>query len=201
MSKHQAFSTGKVAKMFGASVEAVNYWIRQGKLKAYRTPGGHYRVDSQDLLDFKDQTGAWMNPDELVDTVPRILVIDDEEHMRNLVRDVFSDEYEVSIASGGLEGCMLFGEMKPDILIVDVRMPDISGYRVVQMIKDKFPEPVRIVVMTAYPYDVEAEKLKLLEIDGFLQKPFDLNDLKRLVYSLDTEEQTSSGSFTPSTIQ
>ncbi len=82
MADNQVYSTGKVAKMLGASVEAVNYWIRKGKLKAYRTPGGHYRVDSGDLHKFRRHHGAWMDPEQRLDRVPRILVVDDEPHMR-----------------------------------------------------------------------------------------------------------------------
>ena len=184
----QLFSTGQVAKMLGASVEAVNYWIRQGKLKAYRTPGGHYRVAAPDLVSFTDAAGSWLDPQARLGAVPHILVVDDEEHMRNFVKKALDEEYEVSTAGGGLEGCLVFGDVKPDILIVDVKMPDISGREVVRVIRENNPQPLRVIVMTAYPFDTDAEQLKLMDIDGFLQKPFDLDELKRLIYSLEDSE-------------
>ena len=185
MPSHQLFSTGKVAKIVGASVEAVNNWIRAGKLKAFRTPGGHYRVDSQDLLEFRAENGTWMNPEFQLDPVPRILVIDDEIHMRELVKAALEEEYEVSTAGGGLEGCLIFGDVKPNIIIVDVKMPDVSGYEVIRTIKEKYQGQVRTVVMTGYPGDPEVAKLRLLKVDAFLNKPFDLDELKRAVYSVD----------------
>jgi len=190
------FSTGKVAKMLGASVESVNYWIRKGKLRAFKTPGGHYRVAGQDVMEFQQDHDSWVEPKLRSETVPKILVIDDEEHMRNVVAKSLNEEYQVSTASGGLEGCLIFGDVKPDILIVDVRMPDISGLDVVKTIKKNHPHPLRVIVMTAYPYDTAAEQLKLSAIDGFLQKPFDLDELKRLIYSL--EETEEEGLYKPS---
>jgi excisionase family DNA binding protein len=201
MAKHQAFSTGQVAKILGSSVEAVNYWIRQGKLPAFRTPGGHYRVDSVDLTAFQAKTGSWVDPEyrEELHLVPKILVVDDEPYMRDLIKDLLDDEYDVSLADGGLEGCLFFGDLRPDILIVDVRMPDISGLEVVRAIKRKHAHPVKVIVVTGYPYDPHAEELKLMEIDGFLAKPFNIDELRRLVYSLDDDREPRR--FLPSGVQ
>jgi excisionase family DNA binding protein len=198
MQTEQPLSTGKVAKILGASVEAVNSWIRAGKLKAYRTPGGHYRVAPQDLASFSEETGAWTDPEFRLETVARILIVDDEPGIRDFVVDALAEEYEVSLATGGLEACLKCGEIRPDILITDLRMPDASGYDVVRMIRDRYAEPMRVIVMTAYPYDEEAEQIKRMGIDGFLQKPFDLSELKTLVYSLDGSD---GAAFTPPPLQ
>jgi CheY-like chemotaxis protein len=58
---------------------------------------------------------------------------------------------------------------------------------------------MRVIVMTAYPFDDEAEQIKRAGIDGFLQKPFDLNELKSLVYALDGSG--NSEGFTPPPLQ
>ena len=201
MTRQQPYSTGKVAKILGASVEAVSYWIRKGKLKAFRTPGGHYRIDTLDLAQFQDRTGSWVDPDfrEELHVVPKILVVDDEPFMRDLIRDVFDEEYDVVTADGGVEGCLFYGDVKPDILIVDVCMPDLSGLEVVRAIKEKHKGQVKVIVITGFPLDPQSEQLKVMEIDGFLQKPFDLDHLRRVVYSLDDDKETKR--FQPSGVQ
>ena len=201
MTRQQPYSTGKVAKILGASVEAVNYWIRQGKLKAFRTPGGHYRVDSLDLAQFQTSTGSWVDPEyrQELRVVPKILVVDDEPFIRDLIRDVFDEEYDVAVADGGVEGCLFYGDARPDILIVDICMPDLSGLEVVRAIKANHKRPVKVIVITGYPLDPRSEQVKLMEIDGYLQKPFDLDDLRRLVYSLDGDREPRR--FQPSGVQ
>jgi excisionase family DNA binding protein len=190
----QVFTTGEVARIFSASQEAVNVWIRQGKLKAYTTPGGHHRIDYDDLKRFQEDTGMWMDRDLLLDAVPKILVIDDEEHQRGFVARVLEEEYHVATADSGLDGCVKFGAIKPDILIVDLRMPDISGYEVVRIIREKYAaQATKVIVMTAYPLDPEVNKLNMLGIDGFLYKPFGIDDLMRVVYQVEDEAPSRGG--------
>jgi len=187
---NKIFTTGEVAKIFGSSQEAVNYWIRKGKLRAYTTPGGHHRIDYDDLVRFQEQTGMWMNRELILDVVPKILVIDDEEHLRGFVARALEEEYHVTTAESGLDGCIMYGAIKPDILLVDVRMPDISGYEVVRTIKEKYNDrPPKVVVMTGYPFDEDVNKLKMVGIDGFLQKPFTIEELMEAVYDVEENEE------------
>jgi CheY-like chemotaxis protein len=78
-------------------------------------------------------------------------------------------------------------------------MPDISGLEVVRAIKQKHKHEVKVIVVTGYPFDPQAEELKLMEIDGFLAKPFNIDELRRLVYSLDDDREPRK--FLPSGVQ
>ena len=80
----------------------------------------------------------------------RILVIDDEEIMRDLLRDMLESEgHEVICASDGKEGLELYSEISPDLVITDIVMPEKDGITVVWEIRAHYPD-AKLIVITGY---------------------------------------------------
>ena len=107
-------------------------------------------------------------------TRPKLLLADDSSTIRDLVEQTFTDEgIDVTTVSNGDDAMRRFVDVQPDILILDVNMPEPTGYRICEMIKQDESTrhiPVLLVVGSFEPFDQgEAERVGA---DGFLTKPF-----------------------------
>lgn len=102
-----------------------------------------------------------------------ILVVDDDSVTRKVVRDVFKDEFEVLIAKEGHEGVQIAMEKQPDLILLDIIMPDFDGFSTLMMLKD-FPETKNIPVIML---SVVRERGKIFQAlregaTDYLLKPF-----------------------------
>lgn len=163
---------------------SVANWIDQGLLKAHRTPGGHRRVVTEDLVKFLREHKMPI-PKELGATPVRVLVVDDEEAVAKLIaRAIRSQfpEFEVVEANDGFRAGTLIATIRPDVVILDLRMPGMDGYEVCRMIKaQNATKHAEVIAMTAFP-SPESEK-RILECGArvCLSKPLDLDTLLKEV--------------------
>jgi two-component system NtrC family response regulator len=109
-----------------------------------------------------------------------ILVIDDDDSLRKVIEFTLRQEgYQVRACPDGMEGLREFRRTRPDVVITDVQLGDMSGYDVLRTVRTERPE-VMVIVMTAYgtiEKAVEAMKLGAYE---YLVKPFSCDQLKIL---------------------
>jgi excisionase family DNA binding protein len=174
-------STTKVAAFCHVSHAAVCNWVKSGKLKAYRTPGGQYRIEPHVLLDFMKQHGMPI-PEELsARNVKRVVVVDDEVEILELVRRGLGKQgagYEVETAPDGYTAGRLVHSLAPDLVLLDIRMPGIDGISVCRNIKtDPATAKTKVLVVSAYATDDNIRKLRDLGAGDFLEKPFDVTTL------------------------
>ena len=114
----------------------------------------------------------------------RVLVIDDDRAVRDAVRRAFTLEgFDVHAADGGLEGLQRLNETKPDVIVLDVMMPDVDGLEVCRRIRasgDRTP----ILMLTAR--DAVSDRIDGLDAgaDDYLVKPFDIGELGARVRAL-----------------
>jgi len=111
----------------------------------------------------------------------RILIIDDDRAFREILEVVLADTgYEVRVATGGAEGLTMVDRETPDLVLLDLRMPDMEGLEVLQRLKASAPE-LAVVMMTAYgSIKTAVEAIRQGAFD-FLTKPFDLDELKNTI--------------------
>ena len=109
----------------------------------------------------------------------RILVVDDDAGIRTLLRELFEDEgYDVDeAANGGAVLDALSSSDAPSLVLMDVRMPDITGIDVLRKLSDKSDGPFPIIVMTAYGSASIAIDAMQLGAYDYVTKPFDLDDV------------------------
>jgi len=113
----------------------------------------------------------------------RILVVDDEEDMlwmlqRNLSKNM--EGIEVLAAHSGEEALEILGDSNSDLVITDINMPGISGLDLLIEIKNRFPK-TDVMIMTAYPSSVFKDKAMMNGSLRFIEKPFDINDLRQQI--------------------
>lgn len=111
----------------------------------------------------------------------KILVVDDDQHIRRLYKEEFEDEgYEVVIASNGEEAMELFDKENPDIVTLDILLPDVDGIRLLRQMKEKRPK-VPIIMSTAYDY---RDDFAVWASEAYIVKSSDLEELKTMIKKL-----------------
>jgi DNA-binding NtrC family response regulator len=114
----------------------------------------------------------------------KLLIVDDESGIIEEVKSFFEEEgYEVHTADTGKDGVDLVAAIKPDILIVDMKLPDMSGLNVLKAAKVASPH-TKIIVNTGYVDQNIIDEAERLGRDAFLQKPFNLERLQEEIDKL-----------------
>lgn len=113
--------------------------------------------------------------------MPKIIVVDDEQSLRQVLEMVFREEgYDVRTAFNGIQALDLLGEAPADVVLTDVRMPDMDGIELLRRLRDRDPD-IGVVLMTAHSSVETARDAFKLGADDFIEKPFDLEELKVII--------------------
>ena len=110
----------------------------------------------------------------------RVLFIEDEPALRLSYARAFGSRYAASFAATGAEALQLFMEQPPDVVVLDLRLPDTDGIDLLRTLRRHRPG-LRVIITSAY-LSLEPQ-LQVLDLphDGYLVKPFDLDDLGRRI--------------------
>jgi CheY-like chemotaxis protein len=159
----------------------VQNWVKEKKLKAHVTPGGHRRVRKEDLISFMREFGMPI-PAELCEPPRFILIVDDEAEVVELLTSMFEtagEQLEVAGAQGGVEALLMIGQRKPDLLILDVMMPEMNGIEVCQKLKASRATRNLKIIAVSGDHDPQMRKRALAAgADRFFTKPFDMAALR-----------------------
>ena len=188
MATPKPLSTTNVARFCHVSHAAVCNWVKAGKLKAYRTPGGQYRIEPAVLVEFMKHHGMPM-PDELTPKLAkRIVVVDDEAEILELAKRALGSDaagYDVETAQDGYTAGRLVHSLLPELVVLDIRMPGLDGIAVCRNIKsDPATSHTKVLVVTAYATEDNVKALRDVGAEDFLEKPFDVTSLTRKVQRL-----------------
>src|SRR6185436_20990219 len=108
----------------------------------------------------------------------RILIVDDEPSMREMLRIVLRrDGYDVTVAANGTEALDVLKRERMDLLLSDIRMPDISGVEVLRVAKEANRDLVAFMMTAFASTDTAIEAMRLGAVD-YLTKPFNMDELR-----------------------
>ncbi|PIR50083.1 response regulator [Candidatus Peregrinibacteria bacterium CG10_big_fil_rev_8_21_14_0_10_54_7] len=186
MARRLTLTTGEVAAHCEVTPATVWNWVRRGKLAASRTPGGHRRVDVADFESFLTEHG--MRPYRgHAEPVRRVLVVDDDPGVLAAVGGYFRKVggYEVATAEDGFDAGIQIPTFKPDLVILDLFIPQMDGFKVCQRLKAS-PDTahVKVVVITGHPEPENLAKAMAAGADEVMTKPFRLAELGEVVEGL-----------------
>ena len=164
--KADTLSTLEAAKRLGLAVRSVQLMVDRGELLAWKTPGGHRRIarSSVERWEAGRNVAAGAPPqaaDADADAAPAaaasagqtVLLIEDSVHFQRLVsllvQDAFPD-VALHVASDGITGLTLYGQLRPDVLIVDILLPGIDGPTLITTLRSQ-PQFAhsRLIVVTS----------------------------------------------------
>lgn len=196
--KVRIFSALEVANICGVVNQTAINWIKNGYLKAFTTPGGQYRVYSEDLVEFLHSRGMRM-PDELqkiLDTqmeISTILIVDDDTDLNNLVHQYLTrkyPDYEIYQAFDGFEAGRMLAETKPGVVVLDINLPGVDGHKLAQSVKDSsgVSKPI-IVAVSGLDDPVEHDLILQNGADAFIPKPLELDKLYEMIEKLAAERR------------
>jgi excisionase family DNA binding protein len=179
MSTKTVFTTGEAAKICKVSQQTIIRCFDNGTLKGFRVPGSKFRrIPREQLFAFMRDNG--IPTDALESGKRKVLIVDDDEELVELLVDTFSRDgrFELKTANNGFDAGMLVKEFRPDLVVLDVMLPDINGKEVCQRVRsDSTLEMVKIICISGM---IEQDKIADLKASGandFMHKPFDVNKL------------------------
>jgi len=183
LKEKRVFSTGEAAKVCGLSLQTIIRCFDTGKLRGFRVPGSRFRrIPRDSLVDFMRSNNIPL--DSLLTVKKRILIVDDDEDLSNMLREYLEivGSYDIRQASTGFDAGVFTQKFRPDLILLDVMLPDLNGREVCRAIKSN-PDTARtkIIVMSGM---IEKDKIgELYEVgaDEYLGKPFELEFLSERI--------------------
>jgi excisionase family DNA binding protein len=166
---------GQAARFLGVAQSTIRKWSDQGRVPAFYTPGGHRRYRRSDLEMFLERSG----PGGARKGGPLILLVDDDERVRELVRvNLEFAGYTVREAASAEEGLAAIDDAKPDLVLLDVMMPQVDGWEMLRRIQERHGAGAIPVVMFSGKVDELGESEATERgAQAFVGKPFDIDEL------------------------
>jgi len=185
--KSRPLTTGEVARYCHVTTNGVKKWIAEGKLKAFQLPGGHYRISKRDFREFLEYYKIPIEEEFFIES-RKILIVDDEPTIVELIKATLekeTEDYLIETAVDGYDALVKVGDFKPDLLILDMKMPRVDGYEVCKRILEN-PQTnhIRILAMTGQAEEEAIERMKNSGATAYILKPLDLTKLKQMVADL-----------------
>jgi len=189
------FTTGEAAKICKVSQQTIIRCFDNGQLKGFRVPGSRFRrIPREALYKFMKDNG--IPTDALESGKRKVLLVDDDAELVELILKFLAEDgrFETRVAQNGFDAGMMVKEYHPDLIVLDVMLPDINGKEVCQRVRaDSTLEDVRILCMSGMVEDDKIQELKLAGADDFIHKPFEVEALiDRMCAQLDLEPAEAS---------
>ena len=189
------FTTGEAAKICKVSQQTIIRCFDNGSLKGFRVPGSRFRrIPREHLFSFMKDNG--IPTDALESSKRRVLIVDDDQGLVDLLVDVFDKDgrFEIRSANNGFDAGMLVKEFRPDLVVLDVMLPDINGKEVCQRVRsDPTLESVKIICISGMVERNKVQELRDAGADDFLQKPFTVDQVLERAFSMLSMEQAFAG--------
>ena len=173
------FTTGEAAKICKVSQQTIIRCFDSGQLKGFRVPGSRFRrIPRDQLYSFMRENGI---PTDALDSGKRkVLVVDDDEDLVELICDALDRDgrFDIRSVNNGFGAGMLIKEFRPDLIVLDVMLPDINGKEVCQLVRgDKSMDNVRIICISGMVETGKIQELTDAGANEFMKKPFDVDVL------------------------
>jgi excisionase family DNA binding protein len=168
---------GQAAEYLGVAQSTVRKWSDTGRLPAFYTPGGHRRFRRSDLDAFlSNSRGASASP---VRSGPVILIVDDDARLREFVRvNLEMDGYTVREAGNASEGLAALDEEPPDLILLDVMMPEVDGWEMLRRVRERHGvDSIPVIMFSGKIDERTAGTAEERGAQAFFGKPFDPQQL------------------------
>ncbi|QEW06729.1 response regulator [Nitrincola iocasae] len=195
--KEDVCTSRKAAELLGVTPRTIQLWADAGILDSWKTPGGHRRFSlqaveqlSSDILSgqhhqpneglngYRTQTTSQTNsksPGNINVEPARVLVVDDDKTLLRLYELTLASwglPVEVILANDGYQGLIEVGRFNPDLLILDLQMPNIDGFAVIEALQQqKLLDQMCLMVISGLENDEIAQRISLPESCTLIQKP------------------------------
>ena len=190
MEDKQSFSTSEVAAYCHVTPDTIRKWAEAGRIKVFKTPGGHRRISREDLLAFLKDNDLPIHPD-LSSAPTTILVIDSEKTTSALISRFFDHAqslFKIHTATDAYQAGYCMATHEPDIIFLDLQFPCIDSVQLCQSIRSSAHHAhAHIIAMTASKAAPLAQDALAQGASLLMEKPFTPDDLRRVLAQTGTE--------------
>src|SRR5271156_2974019 len=180
------FTTGEAAKICKVSQQTIIRCFDSGQLRGFRVPGSRFRrIPREALYRFMKENS--IPTDALESGRRRVLIVDDDQAVVDLISEVLAGDnrFEYKVVNNGFGAGILAKEYHPDLIVLDVMLPDINGQQVCELLrKDPTMSDIKIVCISGMIEEDKIQELRTSGADDFLNKPLDIDELMRRVCRL-----------------
>lgn len=185
-------STREAADMLSISLRSAQLWVENGVLVAWKTPGGHRRILKSSVDQVLAERAKIEKP-QVSEAQLRIVLVEDDPDLTKLlvisIKSAISD-VEIFTSRDGFEGLVMIGQVHPDVLITDLNMPGMDGFRMLRAVGSGLHAPAHILVITALSTSDIRDRGGLDPSITVLQKPISLAQLEERLRILTQENST-----------
>jgi excisionase family DNA binding protein len=170
--KNDLFTIPQAAKICSVCRTTMWRWVKSGKLEAFLTPGGQFKIREGDLTSFIQKRMKHL-PVAAFSRGTKILIVDDDPAILKLLNKMLSSSgYRREVASDGFEAGTKIMQFKPDLIILDLLMPGMDGFEVCKQIKENSnTSHIKILIFTGFDSKENKERIMRAGADGYLVKP------------------------------
>ncbi len=180
----RSYSTSEVAKRLGVSTQTVQRWVDSGQLKAWKTVGGHRRIEAE---------GAEILFRLHAHTLS-VLIVDDNPDDRDILTQLVEDALPsatIATADNGFHGLVAIGRTAPDVVITDLVMPHMNGFEMLRQLQSGCAvRPRLMIAVSSLSLQDLAPQDTLPSGVAFMQKPLDPDEftpwLQQLIQAMPT---------------
>lgn len=130
----ELFTASDVARFCQVDLKTIHNWADKGEIRHFRTPGRHLRFRRLDVLDFLRKYG-YPIPEVLRLGKPKVVVIDDDPAVLAAIRRTLAKKFDLTTFQDPLDALVAVGNLQPDALILDIRMPGLDGIRALERLR------------------------------------------------------------------
>jgi excisionase family DNA binding protein len=170
------YTTHDLSRLLHVNPRSVINWIEQDRLQSFRTPGGHRRVRHEDLMAFLRKHKMPL-PAALSTGTFSVLVVENEENVSQTIQSSLTSQigYRVDTARDGISALLSVGRDRPDLIILDLKIPGVDGLAVCRQIKSD-PKSHTAVIAIGNTETGSADATAA-GADAFVTKPLNLDEL------------------------
>lgn len=195
-------TTREAAKQLGVSVGTTQMWAENGLLIAWKTVGGHRRISRDSVERLLHKTAATQSqtaPSAPVNKL-KVLIVDDDPVLLRLYETRLAQWpmlHIITFANNGIDALIKIGRQTPDLLIADLGMPEMNGFRMLRVLR-KIPELAGTTVVVISGLDAqEISRRGVPENITVLPKPVPFAALKDIAYGIWAKKLADSVEVTP----
>lgn len=182
--KKEYFSSREAAELLGVAVSTIQLWTDNGLLRAWTTGGGHRRIACSSVEEMLNRQQEAAN-ERAEDSHLSILVVEDDAQQQRLYeKQLFAlgKNAYITMAKDGYEALIRIGQTSPDVIISDLVMPNIDGFKMVKVLRE-IPELEDCLVIVVSGLDEEdiSKNGGLPEDVYFFKKPVPIKTLDELI--------------------
>ncbi|ARP93618.1 helix-turn-helix domain-containing protein [Bordetella genomosp. 13] len=187
MSAHdpEFLTTRAAAELIGVSVRTVQLWVEAGLLQAWKTEGGHRRILSASVDDLLRRRAQDTGMSGVDDGPLRVVVVEHDAHVQSTYEQALGSlpfPLQLKLAGDGFTGLVRVGDFRPHVIIVDLNLPGLDGFRMIRALKEapESRDAELLVISALTPEDIR-DRGGLPDGVVTLAKPVPMSTLQALI--------------------